>query len=48
MRLTASLADANGGSEITILTRDLPTGIPSEYNELGRKEFLEKLAALLE
>jgi uncharacterized protein YndB with AHSA1/START domain len=48
LRLTASLADADGGSEITILTRDLPTGIPSEYNLLGRKESLEKLAALLE
>jgi hypothetical protein len=48
MRLAASLADADRGTEITILSRDRPTGIRPEDNELGRKESLEKLAALLE
>jgi uncharacterized protein YndB with AHSA1/START domain len=48
MRMTVSLADADGGTEITILCEDLPKGIRPEGNELGCKESLQKLAALLE
>ena len=48
MRMTVSLADADGGTEITILCEDLPKGIRPEDNELGCKESLQKLAALLE
>src|SRR6266567_981367 len=48
MRMTVSLADANGGTEITILCEDIPKGIRPEDNELGCKESLQKLAAFLE
>jgi uncharacterized protein YndB with AHSA1/START domain len=48
MRMTVSLADADGGTEITILCEDIPKGIRPEDNELGCKESLQKLAALLE
>jgi uncharacterized protein YndB with AHSA1/START domain len=48
MRMTVSLADADGGTEITILCEDLPKGIRPEGNELGCKESFQKLAALLE
>jgi uncharacterized protein YndB with AHSA1/START domain len=46
MKMTVSLAD--GGTEITILCEDIPKGIRPEDNELGCKESLQKLAALLE
>ena len=46
--MTVSLADADGGTEITILCEDLPKGIRPEGNELGCKESFQKLAALLE
>jgi uncharacterized protein YndB with AHSA1/START domain len=48
MRMTVSLADADGGTEITILCEDIPKGIRPEDNELACKESLQKLAALLE
>jgi uncharacterized protein YndB with AHSA1/START domain len=48
MRMTVSFADANGGTEITILCEDIPKGIRPEDNELGCKESLQKLAAFLE
>ena len=33
--MTVSLADANGGTEITILCEDIPKGIRPEDNELA-------------
>jgi uncharacterized protein YndB with AHSA1/START domain len=48
MRMTVSLADADGENEITILCEDIPKGIRPEDNELGCEESLQKLAALLE
>jgi uncharacterized protein YndB with AHSA1/START domain len=48
MRITVSLADTDGGTEITMLCQDIPKGIRLEDNELGCKESLQKLAALLE
>ncbi len=48
MRMAVSLADADGGTEITILCEGIPIGIRPADNELGCKESLEKLATLLE
>ena len=45
---TVSLADADGGTELTILCEDIPKGIRPEDNELGCRESLHKLAVLLE
>jgi len=42
------LADADGGTESTILCEDIAKGIRPEDNELGCKDSLQKLAALLE
>ena len=46
MRLTTSLHDVDGGTEITILCEDLPPGVRPEDNELGTRQSLKKLAAL--
>src|SRR5713226_3769925 len=48
MRMIVSLADADGGTEVTVLCEDIPKGIRPEDNELGCKESLQKLTALLE
>lgn len=48
MTITVSLADADGGTEITFLCQDIPKGIRPEDNEQGCKESLQKLAALIE
>ncbi len=48
MKITTSLRDAGEGTEITILCEDIPAGIRREDNELGSKQSLQKLAALLE
>lgn len=48
MKITTSFADTEGGTEVTILCQDLPKGVRPEDNELGCKESLQKLAALLE
>jgi uncharacterized protein YndB with AHSA1/START domain len=47
MTMTTSLADAEGGTEVTILHENLPAGIRPEDNELGTTMALRKLAALL-
>ncbi len=47
MRLSVSLADVDGGTEVTILCQDIPIGIRPEDNELGCRESLQKLAALM-
>ena len=48
MKMTTHLADADGGTEVTILCQDLPRGIRPEDNEEGTRQSLRKLAALLE
>jgi uncharacterized protein YndB with AHSA1/START domain len=48
MRITWSLADANGGTEVTVLMEDIPKGIRLEDNELGSRQSLRKLAAFVE
>jgi uncharacterized protein YndB with AHSA1/START domain len=46
MKITTSFADADGGTEVTILCQDIPAGIRPEDNEMGSKQSLQKLAAL--
>ena len=46
--MTTRLADADGGTEVTMLCQDLPAGIRPEDNEEGTRQSLRKLAALLE
>jgi uncharacterized protein YndB with AHSA1/START domain len=45
---TSSLADAEGGTLVTILHENLPAGVRPEDNELGTTMALAKLAALVE
>lgn len=47
MRMTVTLADTDGGTEVTILREDIPRGIRPEDNETGTHQSLQKLAALL-
>jgi uncharacterized protein YndB with AHSA1/START domain len=48
MTMTTRLADADGGTEVTILCQGLPAGVRPEDNETGTRQSLRKLAALLE
>jgi uncharacterized protein YndB with AHSA1/START domain len=48
MTQTISLADVEGGTEVTILHENLPAGVRPEDNELGTAMSLGKLAALIE
>jgi uncharacterized protein YndB with AHSA1/START domain len=48
MRITASFADADGGTEVTMLCEDIPQGIAPADNEAGSRSSLQNLAALLE
>jgi len=48
MRKIASFADVDGGTEVAVLCEDIPAGIRPEDNEMGCKESLQKLAALIE
>jgi len=48
MKMTWTLADADGGTEVTVLCEDIPTGIRLEDNELGSRQSLRKLAAFVE
>ena len=48
MKMTTSLADADGGTEVTMLFENLPAGVRPEDNETGTRQALQKLAALLE
>jgi uncharacterized protein YndB with AHSA1/START domain len=47
MKMTTLLADADGGTEVTMLCQDLPPGIRPEDNEEGTRQALHKLAGLL-
>jgi uncharacterized protein YndB with AHSA1/START domain len=48
MTITATYADAPGGTEVTMLCENIPKGIRPGDNEMGCRESLQKLAALLE
>jgi uncharacterized protein YndB with AHSA1/START domain len=48
MKMTVNLADAEGGTEVTLVCENIPPGIRLQDNEQGSKESLAKLAALLE
>jgi len=48
MRITFSLADADGGTEVFVLCEDIPKGVRPEDNKMGCRSSLQKLAALLE
>ena len=48
MRITISLSDADGGTEVVAVHDGLPAGLDESANEEGWRAGLEKLAALLE
>ena len=48
MKIIWSLADADGGTEVTVVCEGIPVGIRLEDNELGSKLSLQKLAAFVE
>jgi uncharacterized protein YndB with AHSA1/START domain len=48
MTITFSLADADGGTEISAVHDGLPRGVPAADNEAGWQSSLSKLAALVE
>jgi uncharacterized protein YndB with AHSA1/START domain len=48
MKITWSLADADQGTEVTVLMENIPKGISLEDNELGSRQSLRKLAAFVE
>jgi len=48
MRITWNLADADGGTEVTVLCEDIPKGIHLEDNETGSKSSLRKLSTFIE
>lgn len=48
MRVTTTLTDSQGGTDLVGVHEGLPAGIRPEDNEYGWKMSLEKLAALLE
>lgn len=48
MTMTISFRDADGGTEVTILTENLPPGIRPEDNRLGCEMSLKNLARLVE
>jgi uncharacterized protein YndB with AHSA1/START domain len=48
MKLTWTLADIDGGTEVTVICEDIPKGIRLEDNEVGSRQSLRKLAALVE
>jgi len=48
MRVTFSLADADGGTEFSVLCEYIPKGVWLEDNEVGCRFSLQNLAAFLE
>lgn len=48
MTITISLADADGGTDVLAVHDGLPPGVSTADNEIGWREALAKLAALVE
>jgi uncharacterized protein YndB with AHSA1/START domain len=47
MRITTTLADADGGTDVVVLQDDIPPGVSAADNEIGTRMALDKLAALV-
>jgi uncharacterized protein YndB with AHSA1/START domain len=47
MTMTTRLADVDDATQVTVICEGLPAGIRPEDNELGTRQALRKLAALL-
>src|SRR5439155_5452735 len=48
MRITWTLRDASGGTEVAVLCENIPRGIRPQVNEIGSRLSLAQLAALVE
>ena len=48
MRMTTTLVDADGGTEVVVLHEGIPPGVSASDNELGTEMALGKLARLVE
>ncbi|HSS26255.1 MAG TPA: SRPBCC domain-containing protein [Mycobacterium sp.] len=48
MRMTTTLVDAHGGTDLVMVHDWIPPGVSPEDNEIGTKMALDKLAALVE
>jgi hypothetical protein len=48
MTITTTLVDADGGTVALAVHDGLPPGVPAADNEMGWREALAKLAALVE
>lgn len=48
MTMVVTFEDRDGGTEVTILFEDIPSGIRPEDNEAGTRSSLEKLARYIE
>jgi uncharacterized protein YndB with AHSA1/START domain len=48
MKITTSFTDTDEGTEVTVLCQDIPAGVRPEDNQMGTKQSLQKLAALIE
>jgi uncharacterized protein YndB with AHSA1/START domain len=48
LTMTITLRDADGGTELTGVHEGLPPGLDPELNEVGWREALDRLAALVE
>jgi hypothetical protein len=48
MRMTTTLIDADGGTDVEVLHDGLPPGVSAQNNEIGTQMALGKLAVLVE
>ena len=48
MRMTTTLTDADGGTDVVMLHESIPAGISAADNATGTRMALDKLAALVE
>ncbi len=48
MTITTTLADADGGTDVSIVHEGLPAGVSSADNQTGTRMALANLAALVE
>jgi uncharacterized protein YndB with AHSA1/START domain len=48
MTMTTTLADADGGTHVSIVHDGIPDAVPAADNEMGTRIALDKLAILVE
>jgi uncharacterized protein YndB with AHSA1/START domain len=48
MRMTSTLAGADGGTDVVVVHEGIPPGVSPEDNEIGTRMALDKLAELVE